>query len=98
MAYTYKGNQPQHGSTAALERRIEDLVRERESLRQTITALAGQVKALGATPANHRRAMPVCGTYSGYQKHLRDKTGTCLPCRAARAEYTRNYRKLRAAA
>jgi hypothetical protein len=75
---------------------ILDLLRERESLRLTIQALSRQVQALSAIPVNFRRAEPVCGTYSGYQKHIRDRSTPCFPCKAARAQYTRNYRQARA--
>ena len=81
-----------------LQAQVADLLRERESLKRTLNALTNQVKALNAVPVNARRSEAVCGTYSGYQKHLRDKTPACYPCKAARAEYTRNYRKLRAVA
>lgn len=81
----------------ALQSQIGDLIKERESLKQTIRALSSQVRALNAVPVNTRRATPVCGTYSGYQKHLRDGTPTCFACRAARADYTRNYRKTKQA-
>jgi hypothetical protein len=80
-----------------LQAHIRDLQRERESLKLTIAALSSQIEALNAIPVNFRRAEPVCGTYSGYQKHIRDKVTPCFPCKAARAEYTRNYRKARAA-
>lgn len=79
-----------------LQSRIRDLIRERESLKLTVAALSKQVQALNAVPVNTRRSVPVCGTYSGYQKHVRDKETPCYPCKAARAEYTRNYRQLRA--
>ena len=80
-----------------LQSAIRDLQRERASLKLTIAALSSQILALNATPVNTRRSEPVCGTYSGYQKHIRNKEETCFPCKAARAEYTRNYRKLKAA-
>jgi len=80
-----------------LQAQIRELLLERASHKRTIEALSNQVKALNAVPANFRRSEPVCGTYSGYQKHIRDKETPCFPCKAARAEYTRNYRKLRAA-
>jgi len=82
----------------ALQAQVSDLMRERASLKRTIDALSTQVQALNAVPVNVRRAEPVCGTYSGYQKHIRDKEPTCFPCRAARAEYTRNYRASKSAA
>jgi len=93
--YQYR---PKARTMPLLESRIADLLAERASLKQTIAALTSQVKALNATPVNARKAEPVCGTYSGYQKHIRDKVAPCFPCKSARAEYTRNYRKQRAAA
>lgn len=90
---TYVRRQATPLTIPALQAQIGDLLKERESLRRTINALSGQVKALNAVPVNTRRAEPVCGTYSGYQKHIRDKEPTCFACRAARAEYARNYRR-----
>lgn len=34
-----------------------------------------------------------CGTYGGYQRHLRRGETTCDKCRAAAAEYHSAYRK-----
>ena len=96
MAYVRGKAQPL--TIPTLQAQINELLLERASLKRTVNALANQVKALNATPVNARRSEAVCGTYSGYQKHLRDKTTACYPCKAARAEYTRNYRKLRACA
>lgn len=94
MSYVRGKSQPLNIMT--LQAQIGDLLRERASLKQTISALSSQVQALNAVPVNARKAHPVCGTYSGYQKHIRDKETPCFPCKSARAEYTRNYRKLRA--
>jgi hypothetical protein len=94
---SYVRGKSQPATTQALQAVISDLLRERASLKRTITALSSQVQALNAVPVNIRRAEPVCGTYSGYQKHIRDKETPCFPCKSARAEYTRNYRKLKAA-
>ena len=35
----------------------------------------------------------MCGTVSGYSKHLRDKTRTCEACKEAKAEDMRKYHK-----
>ena len=94
MAYVRGKSQPLNIQT--LQAQVADLLRERASLKRTIDALSSQVQALNAVPVNARKAQPVCGTYSGYQKHLRTKETPCYPCKAARAEYTRNYRALRA--
>lgn len=95
---TYVRGKAQPVNIPVLQQQIRDLLIERASLKRTITALSSQVQALNAVPVNSRRAEPVCGTYSGYQKHIRDKETPCYPCKAARAEYTRNYRKLKAVA
>lgn len=95
---TYVRGTSQPITIPTLQARINDLIRERESLKLTVAALSRQVRALNATPINARRSEAVCGTYSGYQKHLRDKETPCYPCKAARAEYTRTWRKLKAAA
>ena len=95
---TYIRGKSQPHTILALQATISDLLRERASMKRTIAALSSQVQALNAVPVNTRRSEPVCGTYSGYQKHIRDKEMPCYPCKAARAEYTRNYRKLKAAA
>jgi hypothetical protein len=39
-----------------------------------------------------KRERPSCGTYGGYQAHLRRKETPCQPCRDAAAEYQRNWR------
>jgi len=95
---TYVRGKAQPVNIPVLQQQIRDLLIERASLKRTITALSSQVQALNAVPVNTRRAEPVCGTYSGYQKHIRDKETPCYPCKSARAEYTRNYRKLKAVA
>lgn len=95
---TYVRGKAHTQTIPALQAQISDLLKERASLKRTIEALSSQVQALNAVPANFRRAEPVCGTYSGYQKHIRAKETPCFPCKAARAEYTRNYRKLKAVA
>lgn len=95
---TYVRGKSQPVTSHALQEQIRDLLRERSSLKRTINALSSQVQALNAVPVNTRRAEPVCGTYSGYQKHIRDKVTPCFACKAARAEYTRNYRRLKAVA
>jgi uncharacterized coiled-coil DUF342 family protein len=95
---SYVRGKSQQLTIPVLQAQIRDMHRERESLRLTIAALSRQVQVLNAIPVNFRRADPVCGTYSGYQKHIRDKATPCLPCKAARSEYTRNYRKARAVA
>ena len=94
---TYVRGKVQTITIPVLQARISDLQRERTSLKLTIAALSSQVQALNAIPVTFRRAEPVCGTYSGYQKHIRDKVTPCFPCKAARAEYTRNYRAKAAA-
>lgn len=93
---TYVRGKAQPLTIPTLQAQIADLLRERASLKRTIDALTNQVKALNAVPVNARKSEPVCGTYSGYQKHIRGKETPCYPCKAARAEYTRNYRALRA--
>lgn len=95
---TYIRGKSQTITIPGLQARISDLLRERESLKLTIAALTKQVQALNAVPVNTRRSEPVCGTYSGYQRHIRDKETPCYPCKAARAEYTRNWRQRQAAA
>jgi len=94
---TYKRGASQPVNIPTLQAVINDMRKERASLKMTIKALSDQVRALNAVPVNTRRAEPVCGTYSGYQKHIRNKETACFPCKAARAEYTRQYRKLKAA-
>ena len=79
-----------------LQAQIAELLQERASLKRTVNALSNQVKALNAVPVNARRSEAVCGTSSGYQKHIREKKTPCYACKAARAEYKRNYLKQRA--
>jgi len=40
-----------------------------------------------------RNKVPVCGTYSGYCFHLKNKTEICQPCRDARNAYRRAHQK-----
>jgi hypothetical protein len=89
---TYVRGKAQPLTIPVLQAQISDLITERASLKRTIAALSNQVNALNAIPVNFRRSEPVCGTYSGYQKHIRDKVTPCFPCKAARAEYTRQHR------
>lgn len=35
---------------------------------------------------------PRCGTYAGYERHRRAGDPACDPCRAAKADYTREWR------
>lgn len=93
---TYVRGKAQPLTIPTLQAQITDLLKERASLKRTINALSIQIQALNAVPVHTRRAEPVCGTYSGYQRHIRAKETPCHPCKCARAEYTRNYRKLRA--
>lgn len=37
--------------------------------------------------------MRECGTYAGYQRHGRRGETPCTPCREARAQWQREYRK-----
>ena len=37
--------------------------------------------------------MSTCGTYGGAQAHVRKGEEVCEPCRTARSEYRREYRK-----
>lgn len=91
---SYVRNRPSTIATVpALQNQVRELLMERAALRQTVQALTAQLKAMNTVPANHRKPEAVCGTYSGYQKHIRAQEAACYPCKAARAEYTRNYRK-----
>lgn len=36
-----------------------------------------------------------CGTYAGYQRHRKQRTATCEPCRTANREYMRSFRESR---
>ena len=40
-----------------------------------------------------KNKVPVCGTYSGYGKHIKTKTEVCQPCRNARNAYRSSYYK-----
>lgn len=45
---------------------------------------------------NHRqlkRSLVECGTYAGYQKHLRDRTAPCYDCKTARNAYVTQQRR-----
>lgn len=47
-----------------------------------------------STPTNAtRNKVPICGTYSGYIKHVKGKTEICQPCRKARNLYRSTYYK-----
>ena len=45
-----------------------------------------------ALPLRPRGVESLCGTHSGYVKHVRDHTDPCHDCRNARATYQRDYR------
>jgi WhiB family redox-sensing transcriptional regulator len=47
-----------------------------------------------STPAQKRKSpeAAVCGTNSGYRRHVRDKTTICGPCRQAHADADRQLR------
>lgn len=38
------------------------------------------------------RALQVCGTNGGYQRHLKRGEEPCEPCRVAKADWQRRYR------
>ena len=40
-----------------------------------------------------RNKFPICGTYSGYGNHVKNKTEICQLCRDARSAYRREYYK-----
>lgn len=40
-----------------------------------------------------RNKIPLCGTYGGYNHHVKNKTEVCQPCRDARNEYRSKYYK-----
>jgi hypothetical protein len=44
-------------------------------------------------PAAKKREPARCGTNSGYYKHLREKTETCVPCRRAHADADARLRR-----
>ena len=91
---SYTRHQPRTMPTVpVLQRQIAELLHERAALRQTVETLTAQLRAMNTVPANHRKPTAVCGTYSGYMKHIRAEETPCYPCKAARAEYTREYRK-----
>lgn len=46
----------------------------------------------------HRNPQPICGTYSGYSKHMRDKEKPCADCSKAQVIYKREYRARKRAA
>ena len=43
-------------------------------------------------PTRVRRAVPECGTCSGYARHIRKKETPCRPCLDARGQYQREHR------
>lgn len=51
------------------------------------------VRACGEAEPALRPRVAKCGTYSGYQKHLREKTDICAPCRKAKNEANRKQKQ-----
>lgn len=51
------------------------------------------VRARGETEPALRPRITKCGTYSGYQKHLRTRTEPCPPCREAKNEANRKQKQ-----
>jgi hypothetical protein len=59
------------------------------------SATSGLVKRpdIPAQPKPRKeRVLAPCGTYGGYQRHLKTKTTPCEACRKASREYIRRYR------
>jgi WhiB family redox-sensing transcriptional regulator len=58
---------------------------------------AGTTTADRRNPNRQRRElkarMTECGSYGGYQKHLRDKTQRCYECKVARNAYIAQQRR-----
>lgn len=52
-----------------------------------------QQRTKKAKPAPKRRRPVVCGTRGGYQKHLREKTEICTPCRQANTDADNRLRR-----
>jgi hypothetical protein len=51
--------------------------------KQTIAAEEAAQRATQGPHKSKRRGVAACGTPAGYNKHRRDKTPTCDPCREA---------------
>lgn len=70
------------GGMSAKQRRKLRVQRRRES---------GEVSA----PKRYPARVALCGTQSGYSRHLRQQTPMCDECREAHSEYERRRRALR---
>lgn len=44
------------------------------------------------------RQLQPCGTIAAYNRHVKRRDPACQPCRAARAEYSRQWRRAKAMA
>ena len=63
------------------------------------SATSGLVKRPDITPEPEKpprkeRELAPCGTWGGYQRHIKNKTPPCAECRKACREYVRRYRFL----
>ncbi|MDL5205087.1 WhiB family transcriptional regulator [Streptomyces sp. ALI-76-A] len=63
-----------------------------DELRKKRRRFTSRAKA-GTRPAPKKREPAKCGTRPGYQKHLREKTPVCGPCRQANTDADNRLRR-----
>ncbi|MFG3085079.1 WhiB family transcriptional regulator [Streptomyces parvulus] len=64
-----------------------------KELRQKRRRLRAPRRTPAATPERKPRPPAACGTRSGYQRHLREKTEICPPCRQANTDADNRLRR-----
>lgn len=72
------------GLTGKERRALHDELRKKQT---------GQQKKAEPKPQPKRREPAKCGTRGGYQKHLREKTEICGPCRQANTDADNRLRR-----
>lgn len=60
-------------------------------------ARAGEPKVKQIRSASPARAVAICGTRAGYNKHRRDGEPACAECKAAQSKAVNEYQKRRRA-
>lgn len=91
----YEGGKPagsRHGMVAGMSPKQRHRLYERLRDRAKRRAAAVQEKPPVQKPQAKAWKPAQCGTRSGYQKHLREKTEVCGPCREANSAADRRLR------
>lgn len=77
----------QHGIRAGLR------ANERRAVLAELRQRQADARVSLPAPVKKKRGPAVCGTRSGYQKHVREKTEICGPCRQANTDADNRLRR-----